>query len=105
MSKRPFVLFGLLALVCVVLLPILAMGKETSAETGAVQVASRDKESRDLFQNNCGACHTLDAAGTDGVVGPDLDELLLTSGINDETQFDRIYQQVIAIVLCGREGR
>ena len=25
---------------------------------------------------NCGACHTLAEAGTDGVIGPNLDELL-----------------------------
>ena len=25
---------------------------------------------------NCGSCHTLYKAGTDGVVGPNLDELL-----------------------------
>jgi mono/diheme cytochrome c family protein len=34
--------------------------------------AERGKE---LFASNCGACHTLDAAGTDGVVGPNLDTL------------------------------
>jgi len=104
-SKRPFVLFGLLALVCVVLLPILALGRESSPNTGAVQVASRDTERRDLFQNNCGSCHTLDAAGSDGVVGPDLDDLLITGGVNSETQFDAIYQRVFNVVLCGREGR
>lgn len=27
-----------------------------------------------LFADNCGACHTLDAAGTAGSVGPNLDE-------------------------------
>ena len=27
-----------------------------------------------LFAENCGACHTLDAAGTTGSVGPHLDE-------------------------------
>ena len=27
-----------------------------------------------LFVDNCGTCHTLDAAGTTGAVGPDLDE-------------------------------
>jgi mono/diheme cytochrome c family protein len=104
-SKRPFVLFGLFALICVVVLPILALGKETSPDTGAVQVASRDTDARDLFQNNCGSCHTLDAAGSDGVVGPDLDDILVTGGINDETQFDATYTRVLGIVLCGREGR
>lgn len=28
-----------------------------------------------LFSSRCGSCHTLAAAGTDGSVGPNLDEL------------------------------
>ena len=29
---------------------------------------------RELFVDNCGTCHTLDAAGTQGSIGPNLDE-------------------------------
>ncbi len=29
---------------------------------------------RQLFVDNCGTCHTLDAAGTQGAIGPNLDE-------------------------------
>lgn len=29
---------------------------------------------RDLFVANCGTCHTLDAAGTQGSIGPNLNE-------------------------------
>ena len=29
----------------------------------------------ELFKQRCGSCHTLAAAGTDGTVGPNLDEL------------------------------
>ncbi len=105
MSKRPFVLFGLFAALCVIGLPLLALGKESDPERGAVQIASRDTEARDLFQNNCGACHTLAAAGTDGVVGPDLDDLLVTGGINSDQQYEGIYTRVISAVLCGRSGR
>jgi mono/diheme cytochrome c family protein len=32
------------------------------------------EEGRELFVDNCGTCHTLDAAGTDGSIGPNLDE-------------------------------
>ncbi|CAN5478997.1 hypothetical protein BH20ACT15_BH20ACT15_02230 [soil metagenome] len=32
------------------------------------------EQGRDLFVDNCGACHTLDAAGTQGSIGPNLDE-------------------------------
>ena len=74
MSKRPFVLFGLFAAICLIGLPILAAGRETSPDTGAVQIASRDADERDMFQNNCGSCHTLADAGTAGTIGPNLDE-------------------------------
>jgi mono/diheme cytochrome c family protein len=30
---------------------------------------------RQLFVSNCGSCHTLDAAGTVGTVGPNLDDI------------------------------
>jgi mono/diheme cytochrome c family protein len=33
-----------------------------------------------LFVTNCGSCHTLSAAGTSGVQGPNLDGLGLSSG-------------------------
>jgi hypothetical protein len=35
---------------------------------------------RRLFETNCGNCHTLYSAGTDGNFGPDLDVLLSPSG-------------------------
>lgn len=34
-----------------------------------------------VFQQNCGACHTLDAAKTTGELGPNLDELEPTRAI------------------------
>ena len=37
---------------------------------------------KEIFATNCGTCHTLAAAGTDGVVGPNLDQLLVPSGTN-----------------------
>lgn len=33
---------------------------------------------RDLFVQRCGSCHTLDAAGTVGQIGPDLDDISIT---------------------------
>ena len=47
-------------------------GASSSAEVGT----SGDEEARELFVTNCGSCHTLAQAGTDGVVGPNLDDLL-----------------------------
>ena len=37
-------------------------------------LSPEEEQGRTLFVENCGACHTLDAAGTNGGVGPDLDE-------------------------------
>lgn len=34
-----------------------------------------DERGRDLFVESCGQCHTLDAAGTQGSIGPDLDDV------------------------------
>jgi cytochrome c2 len=40
----------------------------------ATNVAGGDtSRGKQLFQQSCGACHTLEAAGTSGKVGPDLD--------------------------------
>ncbi len=32
------------------------------------------EKGRELFVDSCGTCHTLDAAGTEGSIGPNLDE-------------------------------
>jgi len=105
MSKRPFVLFGIVAALCLLVLPFFALGKEGEESAGTVEVASADLDSKELFINNCGPCHTLAAAGTDGVVGPNLDELLVTSGANTPEQYEGIYSRVINAVSCGIEGR
>jgi mono/diheme cytochrome c family protein len=104
-SKRPFILFGLFAAICLIALPLLAMRHEDSPDSGAVQVAEKDEDAKELFANNCGACHTLAAAGTDGIVGPDLDEYLFTSGSNDGSQVDATTGRVYNAVICGVRGR
>ncbi|MGZ8622261.1 MAG: cytochrome c [Solirubrobacterales bacterium] len=105
MSKRPFVVFGIFAGICLLVLPFIALGKEGDEEAGTVKVASRDVESKTVFVNNCGPCHTLAAAGTDGIVGPDLDQLLVTSGSNSPEQYEGIYSRVLQAVNCGLGGR
>ena len=74
MSKRPFVIFGIFAVICLVVLPFWALAKEGSSDASPEgSVSASDQQGLELFQINCGACHTLAAAGTDGVVGPNLD--------------------------------
>jgi len=80
MSKRTFIVFGLLILVLAVVIPWLAFRSKGDAETGDQQVAANLKSGQSLFQTNCGTCHALYAAGTDGNYGPNLDELLAPAG-------------------------
>ena len=47
-------------------------GGGTGTGGGATQEAGAPAET---FKTTCGGCHTLSAAGTNGQVGPDLDEL------------------------------
>jgi mono/diheme cytochrome c family protein len=49
--------------------------EETGAEETGGAAASLSAEGKTVFTANCGSCHTLQAAGTTGTVGPDLDEL------------------------------
>ena len=79
MSKRTFIVFGLLVVFLAVLIPWLAFRSDGDA-ANAEPVPGNLKEGQSLFQTNCGTCHTLYAAGTDGNFAPNLDELLAPSG-------------------------
>jgi mono/diheme cytochrome c family protein len=80
MSKKTFVVFSLVMIVLVALIPWLVFRSNGDAARGAQQVPSELKEGQALFQTNCGTCHTLYAAGTDGNYAPNLDELLAPQG-------------------------
>jgi mono/diheme cytochrome c family protein len=80
MSKRVFIAFGLLVAVLAVLIPWLAFRTSGDASANVESVPAELRFAQSLFQTNCGACHTLYAAGTDGNFGPNLDELLAPSG-------------------------
>lgn len=80
MSKKTFIVFGLLVLFLAVLIPWLAFRSNGDAATGAQEVPADLKSGQSLFQTNCGTCHTLYAAGTDGNYAPNLDVLLAPSG-------------------------
>ena len=86
MSKRPFVIFGIFAAICLVALPFWAIAEEGSSDASPEgSVPAADQQGQELFQINCGACHTLAAAGTDGVIGPDLDFRLGTGSKSADT--------------------
>jgi mono/diheme cytochrome c family protein len=80
MSKRTFIWFGILVVVLAVVIPWLAFRSKGDAESGDQKVASDLKSGQSLFQTNCGTCHALYSAGTDGNYAPNLDELLAPSG-------------------------
>ena len=80
MNKRTFISFGAVAVLLVVLIPLWAFTKDGSEDSSPEKVASSDAQARDLFATNCGTCHTLARAGTDGVVGPNLDDRLAENG-------------------------
>lgn len=79
MSKRTFIWFGVLVLVLAVAIPFAAFRAKGDGET-AHEVPSDLKSGQTLFAVNCGNCHALYSAGTDGNYGPDLDELLAPTG-------------------------
>ncbi|HEX5527582.1 MAG TPA: c-type cytochrome [Solirubrobacterales bacterium] len=81
MSKRTFIWFGILVVVLAVVIPWLAFRSKGDAQTGEQEVAADLKSGQSLFQTNCGTCHTLYAAGTDGNYAPNLDELLAENGL------------------------
>jgi mono/diheme cytochrome c family protein len=100
MSKRPIVIFGLFAAVCLLLLPYWAFSKEGSEDSVLVTVAGKDQDAKEQFAANCGPCHTLAAAGTDGVVGPNLDDKY--ASIPD---IEGNRDQILATIENGLAGR
>lgn len=80
MSRRTFIWFGILVLVLAVAIPWLVFRSKGDAASGEEQVASNLKSGQALFETNCGTCHTLYSAGTDGNYAPNLDELLAPTG-------------------------
>ena len=57
--------------VLAVVIPWLVFRSDGDAARGAQEVPSSLKEGQSLFQTNCGTCHTLYAAGTDGNYAPE----------------------------------
>jgi mono/diheme cytochrome c family protein len=100
-NKKTFVLFGLLVAVLAVLIPWLAFRSNGDAETGAQEVPADLKSGQSLFQTNCGTCHTLYAAGTDGNYAPDLDVLLAPTGPVEGSAVKGIEDRVLNAVENG----
>jgi mono/diheme cytochrome c family protein len=104
MSKRPLVIFVIFAAICVVVLPFWALANQGSGgDSPEASVPAADRQGLELFQTNCGACHTLAAAGTDGVIGPNLDERF---GTGPKSSLEKsTYTTALTTVKNGLGGR
>ena len=98
MKKSGVAIFVVL-LVIVVAIVAVAIKDEGAPASTEDRVAESDETSKELFATNCGSCHTLASAGTDGVVGPNLDKLL-GSGTPEGNE-----PRVLAAIENGINGR
>lgn len=101
--KRPFAIFAVFALVCVVGIPAWAISQRGSPSAAEEPIAGTDRTAQRLFQTNCGACHTLAAGGTDGVVGPNLD--VRFAGQESNTTVDSNCATILNTIEHGVGGR
>ena len=76
MKRRTLVSFGIVAVLFAIIIPAWAISREGGESASPQDVPDELQAGKELFVTNCGSCHTLYKAGTDGVVGPNLDELL-----------------------------
>jgi mono/diheme cytochrome c family protein len=102
MSKRPFVISAVVAVCLAVLIPLWAYLSNADSDTGERSVPASLETGRHLFEVNCGTCHTLYAAGTDGNFAPDLDQLLAPTGqATDPTTIKATKQRVLNAIENG----
>ncbi|MBK5110151.1 MAG: cytochrome c [Thermoleophilia bacterium] len=105
MSKKPFVIFGLVLVLLAVVVPAWVFLKEGDSETGRLEVPANLKTGQSLFQGSCGNCHTLYAAGTEGDFGPNLDQRLAPAGTptgeGSEGQIEATRTQVLNAIHNG----
>jgi mono/diheme cytochrome c family protein len=104
MKRSTFVMFGIVVLLLGVGIPAWALSKEGSESSSPENVPSNLETGKDLFVTNCGACHTLAAAGTDGVIGPNLDELLAPPSASPPDP-NTIKPRVLSAINNGVGGR
>src|ERR1700709_773626 len=104
MKKSTFITFGVLVFVLAVVIPWLAFRGSGDANTGAEKVSAHLKAGQTLFQTNCGTCHTLYAAGTDGSSGPNLDDLLAPPGPTEATDTKTIKATEQRVINAQKQG-
>jgi mono/diheme cytochrome c family protein len=103
MSKKTFIVFAIVMVVLAAVIPWLVFRADGDAAK-AEPVPANLKTGQSLFQTNCGTCHTLYAAGTDGNYGPNLDELLAPNGPPEGPTAKETIQQTEGRVLNAVEN-
>jgi mono/diheme cytochrome c family protein len=79
MTKKTFISFAVLVAILAVAIPWWAF-KADGDRISEAEVPAGMEAGKSLFDTNCGNCHALYAAGTNGNFGPDLDDLLAPAG-------------------------
>ncbi len=105
MSKRAFYIFGTFVVILAVVIPYFAITKTGDSSASIKPIASTDRPAQHMFQENCGACHTLAAGGTDGIVGPNLDVLLAAGAAESQDLVDGNCTRVLNAIEGGLNGR
>jgi mono/diheme cytochrome c family protein len=100
MTKRAFFFFALFFVAFAIAIPVWATSKEGDPDAAPSSVSEDQQYAKELFATNCGSCHTLAMAGTDGIVGPNLDDLL--GGAADPTTNIPRVETAIADGVQGR---
>lgn len=104
MNKNPFIIFGLVLVLAAVVIPVWAFRADGDPQNGRMEVPESLKSGQTLFEANCGNCHKLYAAGTDGDFGPDLDQQLAPAGTpTDQAQIDGLKTQVLNTLEQGAD--
>ena len=105
MKKSTIAIFIVFALIFAVAIPYIAIRGEGEADSAPVAIDEVDEDDKELFATNCGSCHTLARAGTDGVVGPNLDKLLGSTDTGDPDAVQATSDRVLAAIEDGVGGR
>jgi mono/diheme cytochrome c family protein len=104
MKRSTWVMFGIAAVLFAVLLPAWAISREGGGDASPQAVPASEEEGKELFVTNCGSCHTLYKAGTDGIVGPNLDDILAPPSPTPPDP-STISPRVLSAIENGVEGR
>jgi mono/diheme cytochrome c family protein len=107
MSKKPFVIFGLVLAFLAVVVPAWAFMRDGDPNRAQTEVPANLKSGQSLFVDNCGNCHKLYAAGTYGDFGPDLDQQLAPAGTPEgpdaASQIEGTKAQVLSAIDMGAD--